>query len=196
MKPLVALFVAAVLPCWATAQVPVAPAPGAAESKSAPAPANAAGTKAPASPKVTLGAAAPSADKTTTAAEATTKATAAKGAADKKAKKEEPPAKIEGMEIARGAKGFLGLQIVGGTFRMAFYDAKKKPMTPDVVRATLRWTPNYKPGKEFYVLDSNDGKALVGPRIVPPPYRFKLFISLFVEGVNDPVESFVVDFLQ
>lgn len=121
---------------------------------------------------------------------------AAKGAADKAGKKEEPPAKIEGMEIARGAKGFLGLQVASGTFKLSFYDEKKKPAKPDVVRATLRWNPSYRPNPEFFVLESGDGKTLSSPKTVRPPYNFKLFMSLFVEGKEDPVESFVVDFRQ
>ena len=79
---------------------------------------------------------------------------------------------------------------------MSFYDAKKKAMAPDLIRATLRWTPNYKPGVEFYVLGPGDGKSLTAAKTVRPPYTFKLFISLFAEGTDDPVESYVVDFSQ
>ncbi len=113
------------------------------------------------------------------------------------AKEDEPPARIAGMEIARGDKGFLGLQVSGGTFQLGFYDAKKKPAKADVVRAVLRWTPNYKPGTEIYVLEpSADGQMLTSPRIVRPPYHFKLFVSLFAAGVEQPTESFVLDFRQ
>ena len=193
MKPFVAFFVLAAFPGWAMAQTPPAPVPATPEGKSAPAPATASGMKTPAGAKIILG---PTPPKTTTAAKAPappTKTPATKGAT---AKKDEPPPKIEGMEIARSAKGFLGLQVVGGSFVLSFYDAKKKPVTPDVVRAVLRWTPNNKKGAEIYVLGPGDGKSLTVAKTVRPPYNFKLFLSLFTEGVEEPAESFVVDFKQ
>src|SRR4051812_5320057 len=58
---------------------------------------------------------------------------AKKKADDAKKKKDEGMGKIEGIEIAHG-KGFMGLQIVGGTFKLSFYDEKKKPTLPDVTR--------------------------------------------------------------
>lgn len=136
------------------------------------------------------------APKSTTTAGSAEKAPDPKAAAAKGAKKDEPPPKIEGMEIARGAKGFLGLQVVDGSFKLSFYDAKKKPLAPDVSRAVLRWTPTYQKAPEIFILGPGDGKALTVAKTVRPPYNFKLFMSLFVEGVDDPTESFVVDFRQ
>jgi hypothetical protein len=124
----------------------------------------------------------------------------ATSAAKAPAKKAEAPPKIEGMEIARGAKGFLGLQLVGGTFKLSFYDMKKKPVAPDVARAMLRWDPKGKVGQERLVLN-RDGMALSSPRPVKPPYVFKLFITLLPEGAAGdgadaaPAgETIVVDF--
>ena len=121
-------------------------------------------------------------------------------AADKagKEKKEEPPPKIEGMEIARGGdKGFLGVQIVNATFKINFYDAKKKPMAPDVARAALRWDPKYKIGEERVILNPAE-KALTSPRNIRPPYNFKLFITFFkepAEGADAVVsENYTIDF--
>ena len=56
---------------------------------------------------------------------------AAEKSADKKAepeKKEEP--KIKGVVVPRGERGFLGVEIVGGGFKISFYDTKKKPKEP------------------------------------------------------------------
>ncbi len=117
----------------------------------------------------------------TKAGTATKAATPAAGAAKAPAKKAEAVPKIEGMEIARGAKGFLGLQLVGGTFKLSCYDMKKKPVAPDVARAMLRWDPKGKVGQERLVLN-RDGMALSSPRPVRPPYVFKLFITLIPEG--------------
>lgn len=119
----------------------------------------------------------------TKASAATKTAPAAAGAASAAkapAKKAEAPAKIEGMEIARGTKGFLGLQLVGGTFKLSFYDMKKKPVAPDVVRAVLRWDPKGKVGQERFVLN-REGMALSSPRTVKPPHAFKLYITLIKE---------------
>ena len=119
--------------------------------------------------------------------------------ADEKAKKEEPPAKIDGVEIPRGEKGYLGIQIVNSTFKLSFYDAKKKPIAPDVARAALRWDPKYKVGEERVILNP-DEKSLSSPKNIRPPYNFKLFITLFkapAEGA-DPVatENYTIDFRQ
>src|SRR3954466_1035902 len=102
------------------------------------------------------------------------KTPAAKSGAEKSGKKEEPPAKIEGMEIARSeGGGFMGLQIVDTNFRLAFYDAKKKPVAADVTRAVLRWNPNYQKSEERVVLErSGDGKYLTSPRTIRPPHNF------------------------
>jgi hypothetical protein len=108
-------------------------------------------------------------------------------------KKEEPPPKIDGIEIARGT-GFMGIQLVGGTFRLSFYDAKKKPIAPDVTRANLRWKVRYQSLPEQTVLN-RDGNALTSAKLVKPPYTFSLSITLIKgEGDAAPTEDFTVDF--
>ena len=52
---------------------------------------------------------------------------------------EEP--KIPGTVIPRANGTFLGLEVVGGNFKLSFYDKKKKTMAPDITRASARW-PN------------------------------------------------------
>ena len=109
-------------------------------------------------------------------------------------KKEAPLPKIEGIEIPHG-EGFMGLQLVSGTFKLSFYDKKKKPTLPDVVRAALRWKVNYQPTEERTVLNSDGGNALASGKVVKPPYTFKLFITLIKgEGDDAPTESLTVDF--
>lgn len=113
-------------------------------------------------------------------------------------KKEEPPANIEGIVVPRGERGFLGVQMVNGTFKITFYDAKKKVVAPDVLRAVLRWDPKYKIGKEQVVLNrTEDGKALASPKYIRPPHHFKLIITLIkdVTESEDAVgETHVIDF--
>lgn len=115
------------------------------------------------------------------------------GKADAK-KKEDEIGKIDGLEIARGG-GFLGLQIVNGTFKLSFYDAKKKPVAPDVARAALRWNVNYQKQPERVVLVPGD-KALVSDKTIRPPYNFKLYLALFKGEGDDGAENLTVDFSQ
>ncbi|MBL9211426.1 MAG: hypothetical protein JNL92_13225 [Opitutaceae bacterium] len=135
-------------------------------------------------------------------APAATKAKATTGVAGKATPappaKKAPEPKIEGMEISRGELGYLGVQIVGASFKINFYDKKKAPIAPDVVRALLRWDPKNKPGQERLVLNvGEDGKSLTAGRAVRPPYNFKLFITLMKKsetGEDKAVETHVIDF--
>jgi len=113
------------------------------------------------------------------------------------AKKPEPApaAKVEGMEVARSSKGFLGVALVGGCFRITFYDANRKPVAADVTSASLRWTVKYQPKPERTLLvPAGDGRSLASPFVVRPPLAFRLNISLFVEGREEPSEIYQIDF--
>jgi hypothetical protein len=113
-------------------------------------------------------------------------------------KKEEGEGKIEGIEIKRG-KGFMGIQVVNGNFKLTFYDEKKKP-TPipaEVARAVLRWNTGYQQKDERAILNpGEDGKSLTSTKTVKPPLNFKLHIVLQPAGAAEESasESFVVDF--
>ena len=137
----------------------------------------------------------PAAPATPSAGKADPNKPAAPADAKKDAKKKEDEiGKIDGMEIARGS-GFLGLQIVDGAFKLSFYDAKKKPVAPDVASVSFRWSVPYQKQPERTLL-SPSGKALVSDKTVKPPYSFKLFVTMFkTEGEENP-ESFTVDFSQ
>jgi len=113
------------------------------------------------------------------------------------ASKQEPEPKIPGIVLTRPKGGYLGLTLAGGGFKLSFYDAKKKPAKVDVARATARWPVRYKAGDEHAVLlPSGDGTALASTYFVHPPYVFKLYLSLFKEGDQNAVESYVIDFRQ
>lgn len=118
---------------------------------------------------------------------------AVKGDAKKDEKKKDEMGKIEGIEIKRG-DGYMGIELVNGTFKLSFYDAKKKPVTPDVIRANLTWKVRYQPNPEKTVLTS-DGKAMTSAKVVKPPFAFSLSITLVkTEAPEAPVENFSVDF--
>ena len=146
----------------------------------------------PADPKTpALEATAPKSPGTKAAPAAPAKTTPAKK--DEK-KKEELP-KIPGMTIARPNGTFLGLEVVGGNFKLSFYDKKKKAMTVDVTRATARWPNPRAPGDNRTVLNVS-GTALVGQKPVVPPFTFNVYLTLLVgEGEEaKAVENYTVAF--
>ena len=128
------------------------------------------------------------------------KAPAKKAEAGKKAEpaKPEEPAPIQGIVVSRGALGFMGVEIVDSTFKISFYDAKRKPVKADVTRALLRWDSKARSGSERVMLNlSDDGKSLASSRNIRPPYLFKLFITLLKDtaaGEEAASETHVVDF--
>lgn len=110
-------------------------------------------------------------------------------------KKEEEP-KIAGTVLPRANGTFLGLELAGGNFKLSFYDKKKKPMNPDVTRATARW-PNLHSvaGPNRTVLNPS-GTALVGSKPVLPPFSFTVHFSLLQGDGDDAtvVEEYDVPF--
>lgn len=126
------------------------------------------------------------------------KATPAKAAPAKPgAKKEEELPKIPGTEIARPDGTKLGLEVVGGRFKLTFYDKKHKPMAMDVTRATARW-PNTRSGtpSDYRTVLNGSGTSLIGARPVFPPYTFTVYLTL-LQGEGEEakaVENYTVPF--
>jgi hypothetical protein len=110
-------------------------------------------------------------------------------------KKLAPEPKIPGQTMARANGTFLGLEIVGGNFKLSFYDQKKKAMAPDVTRATARWPNARGPGDSRTVLNVS-GNALVSEKPVPPPHIFRVYLTLLKgEGADAKVtESYIAQF--
>lgn len=109
------------------------------------------------------------------------------------AKEAEPT--IPGQTIARANGTFLGLELAEGKFKLSFYDAKKKPMAPDITRAAVRWPDPRGPGDNRTVLNPS-GNALLGSKPVLPPFTFNVFITL-LQGDGDEskaIETLVVPF--
>lgn len=105
--------------------------------------------------------------------------------------------KVEGIEVKRG-DGYFGVELVGGNFKITFYDKKRKVIAAPFTRAALRWPVNYRPADERAVVNvSGEGKALTSSKVVKPPYQFKLYITFLAEGADESgagTESYVVDF--
>jgi hypothetical protein len=109
---------------------------------------------------------------------------------------ERPEAKIEGVLIPRGEKGFLALRVAGGGFELRFFSPERRPLPPELPRAVVRWTPvGRKTAPESHVLElSTDGKALRSARFVRPPYVFRVTVLLFAAGAAQPVEGYTAEF--
>ncbi len=115
--------------------------------------------------------------------------------AKKEVKKEAPLPKIPGMVLNRPNGNFLGLEVVGGNFKLTFYDKKHKPMAVDVTRANARWNNPKKSGDDRTVLNGS-GTALVGAKPVMPPYVFNVYLTL-LQGEGEEakaVENYTVAF--
>jgi hypothetical protein len=115
--------------------------------------------------------------------------------AKKEVKKEAPLPKIPGMVLTRPNGDFLSLEVVGGNFRLTFYNKKHKPMAMDVSRANARWSNPKKAGDDRTVLNGS-GSVLVGAKPVVPPYIFNVYLTLLQGDGDDAkaVESYVVAF--
>jgi hypothetical protein len=122
-----------------------------------------------------------------------TKATPAKvtpgkaAPAKPEAKKEEELPKIPGTVIVRANGTKLGLEVVGGNFKLTFYDKKHKPMAMDVTRATARWPNPRAPGDNRTVLNGS-GTSLVGAKPVIPPFNFNVYLTL-LQGEGEEVKA-------
>ncbi len=146
-------------------------------------------TPAPADPKVPAG---------KPADVKTVKPATTKGDASKPADKKEAEPKIPGQTIERDGGGYLGLELKDGTFKLSFYDKKKKAIPADRAMAIARWLVKYnKSGDERALLSlSSDGKSLVGSKNVRAPYSFKLYLTIFKEASEGApaVENYIIDF--
>jgi len=119
----------------------------------------------------------------------------AKKDAKKVVPKEAPLPAIPGTVIIRANGTKLGLEVVGGNFKLSFYDKKHKLMPVDVTRAAARWPNPRSPGDNRTILNGS-GTALIGAKPVLPPYVFNVYLTL-LQGEGDQavaVESYTVQF--
>jgi hypothetical protein len=101
---------------------------------------------------------------------------------------------IAGTAVPREKGGFIGVELKDGTFRVTFYNEKKKPVPADKASAVLRWPVHYQPNNErTELLPTDDPAVLASDYPVKPPHTFKLHISLLSPSTAD-VESYVIDF--
>lgn len=121
---------------------------------------------------------------------------AAAPAAAASAQKAEEPV-IPGFPITRTKGGFLSLAVENGNFRLSFYDTSKQPVSADVSRANVRWIVHYTVYDQRTVLNPTpDGMALTSSTYIRPPYQFKLYLTLIVDGSSEAPETYAIDFRQ
>jgi len=82
-----------------------------------------------------------------------------------------------GQNITRAQGGWVNVEIVGTRLVVKFYDKKKKPALPDVVRGFARF--NYAAKNDKTAVLNLEGDTLVTPATVRPPHNFLVILSLF-----------------
>jgi hypothetical protein len=108
---------------------------------------------------------------------------------------EEAEGTVSGTPVARSQGGWLGVEVVNRTFRVTFYDEKKKPVPADATSAILRWTVQYQPNDErTELLPTDDPSVLASSYAVKGPLIFKLHITLLTESKPAAAESYFIDF--
>jgi len=121
-------------------------------------------------------------------------ATPAKQEETAKAEATEAEIVIPGTVVTRKNGSFISITVENNCFKMAFYDAKKKQIAADVMRANVHWNPKNKKNEERRVLNaSGDGLTLISTPPVPAPHAFRIYCNLLNEN-GDAVESFNTDF--
>jgi hypothetical protein len=107
---------------------------------------------------------------------------------------QEKEGKIAGYAHKRPQGGWIGLEIKDSTFRMTFYNDKKKPIPADRSSAALKWSVHYQPNPEHTELQPTDNPAVLASAYsVRAPYLFKLHVTLLADGLAEP-ETFIIDF--
>ena len=93
-----------------------------------------------------------------------------------------------GQNLARAKGGWINVGIVGTRLVVKFYDKKKKPASPDVVRGFARF--NYAVKNDKTAVLNLEGDTLVTPATVRPPHNFLVILSLFAGDSAEVSESF------
>lgn len=82
-----------------------------------------------------------------------------------------------GKNLERQNGGWINVQTAGAQMIVKFFDAEKKPVAPDVERATARFRYAAKSEIKRTVLN-REGDTLVSPGNVRPPHNFLVTLTL------------------
>ena len=83
----------------------------------------------------------------------------------------------DGKNLARQKDGWLNVLIVGTQMTVRFFDGEKKPVPPDVIRASVRMRSSAK-SKIGHSILNLQGDALVSPSNIQPPHNFIVTLTL------------------
>lgn len=86
-----------------------------------------------------------------------------------------------GVNLERQNGGWINVQTSEAKMVVRFFDAEKKPISPDVMRATARFRYATKSDIARTVLN-REGDALVSPNNVRPPHNFFVTLTLLHGG--------------
>jgi len=101
---------------------------------------------------------------------------------------------VSGLAIQRG-QGWIGIELDDNTFKMTFYNSKKKPVAADANSAVLWWPVHYQSNPErTELVPTGDPAVLASSYTVKPPHSFILHVTLLFTGKPDSTESYVVNF--
>ncbi len=86
-----------------------------------------------------------------------------------------------GVNLERQNGGWINVQTSGAQMVVRFFEAEKKPVSPDVMRATARFRYAAKSNIARTVLN-REGDTLVSPNNVRPPHNFFVTLTLLRGG--------------
>jgi len=112
------------------------------------------------------------------------------------ADKDDEVGTITGTPIQRSqGDGWLGLEIKDNTFKITFYNAKKKPIPADASSVALRWTVHYQSNDErTELLPSDDPAVMASAYYVRAPHSFPLHVIVLFAGKPDASEVYDLSF--
>ncbi|MEZ5275344.1 MAG: hypothetical protein R3F07_03055 [Opitutaceae bacterium] len=109
------------------------------------------------------------------------------------AESEDPVPELGGTLIKRPDDTFLQLLMEGNRIHIYFFDKEKKPISPDVDRITIR-IRSVRDKPRFTVAVPFEGiNGLRAPFFVKPPHIFIAYLNLMRDGVEEPIETYVVN---
>jgi hypothetical protein len=106
----------------------------------------------------------------------------------------EKPAELDGKLVDRANGGVIQVKSEGMALVFRFYDKDHKPVKPDVDGGLLRALPSGRNPERRALVLTNDGMGLTHGQPLRKPHVFKLHIALTRTGIEEPVESYTIDF--
>jgi len=93
-----------------------------------------------------------------------------------------------GMNLTRSSAGWINVEAVGTRLVVKFFDAKKKPMAPEVERGFARFIYAAKNNTDAVL--TREGDTLATPATVRPPHNFVVILNFFSGESSEAVETY------